>query len=114
MADDAESRSVAKINTTVNLFMRPPQRELKFHIQRTRHGIRAIRRDFLKAHAPVERDRIFHDGLDGIQANEAIAHWAGLLADSFCQCAPEAFAAECRANIDALHPSNVGLQRSQW
>jgi hypothetical protein len=50
--------------------LRPLQ--IKLHIERSRDGILAIRRNFAEAKRAIHGDRIFHHGLDGIETHALV------------------------------------------
>ena len=69
--------------------------------------------DLLETDSAVHRDRIFHDGFDGVEAHALVADLAGFGDDAVGQESAQSLAAELRAQIEALHLADLRFELVQ-
>src|SRR5215470_8494988 len=77
--------------------------EIEFHIKSARHGIGAVRRDFIEAQFAVHTDGILHDGLDCVKPETAVCNGTGVVENTLGEGAPQTLPAECRTQVKAFH-----------
>ena len=88
----------------------PPQNlQVEFHIQRARHGIWTIGRDFPEPHHTIHGDCVLHHGFDGIETHAAIAHLARLGNQMLGQRSSQAFPSKLGTEVEPLHFANAGF-----
>src|SRR5580700_7991828 len=75
----------------------------KLHVQRSRHRIFAIGRDFLEPQLAIHRHCIFHHGSDGIETHALIADRAGVSYQALHDGSSDSLAAKLRTEVEALH-----------
>src|SRR5271166_1132417 len=82
----------------------------EFHVERAVDRILAVRSDLSEAEFAVHGDRVFHHGLDGVEAHPLISDVAGFGDDAVGKNTADSFAAKCGPEIEPLHFANARLE----